>query len=177
MPLTILYIATSIDGFIARPDGNLDWLTSTPMPELGDYGYAALLESTDTIIMGRKTYDELIGFGGEWPYIGFNTYVVSNDPAFKIQSPDTFVINGNLKELISGVKAQNGKNIWLVGGGQLIAAFLNEKLLDKMIITFIPKTLGKGIPLFTGSAFESDWKLTETQAFNTGVVNLTYTKI
>jgi dihydrofolate reductase len=80
MPLTILYIATSIDGFIARPDGNLDWLTSTPMPESGDYGYTALLESTDTIIMGRKTYDELIGFGGEWPYSGFNTYVVSNPP-------------------------------------------------------------------------------------------------
>jgi len=129
---TVLYIATSLDGFIARPDGSLDWLTSVPSPETGDYGYAAFLERIGTTIMGRLTYDEIIGFGVEWPYAGLDTYVATKNSALKIQSPDTYLLTEDLREFVTELKRKAKNDIWLVGGGQLITAFINEGLLDKM---------------------------------------------
>lgn len=176
MTKTVLYIATSLDGFIARPNGNLDWLTSTPNPDTGDYGYAELLEGIATIIMGRKTYEEVIGFGGDWPYAGFDTYVVTTNQALTIQSPNTHCLTQNLKTFVTDLKTKSEKDIWLVGGGQLITSFIGENLLDKMIITIIPKIIGEGLPLFGGKPKETNWQLIETKSFNTGVVNLTYEK-
>jgi dihydrofolate reductase len=174
MSKTVLYIATSLDGFIARPDGNLDWLTSTPNPESGDYGYTALLESIRIIIMGRRTYDEIIGFGVDWPYSGFDTYVVTKNRDVTIQSPDTYLLTGDLKTFVTELKEREEKDIWLVGGGQLITSFINADLLDKMIITIIPRIIGEGVPLFAGKPAETNWSLAETKSFNTGVVILTY---
>lgn len=176
MSKVILYIATSLDGYIARPDNNLDWLTSTPKPETGDYGYSELLEGIDTIIMGRKTYDVCIGFEGEWLYTGLKTFVVSSDKNFEIKSPDTFLLPENLKDFVNDLKIKPGKDIWLVGGGQLITSFINNGLLDRMIITIVPKLIGEGIPLFPKNTKESNWKLVKTEQFNTGLVNLTYEK-
>jgi dihydrofolate reductase len=176
MPKVVLFIAKSIDGYIARPDGRLDWLTTIPSPEKGDYGYAELLNNTEMIIMGRRTYDEIIGFGVEWPYEGFKTYVVTKNSEYKVQSPETFLINDNLKKVILQMKKTAKKDIWLVGGGELNTAFLNEGLIDKLIITVIPKIIGEGIPLFSGKSQDSKWKLIETKSFNTGVVNLIYEK-
>jgi dihydrofolate reductase len=173
---TVLYIATSLDGFIARPDGNLDWLTSTPSPQKGDYGYAELLKTIGTIIMGRKTYDEVIGFGIDWPYIGFDSYVVTRDKELTIQSPETYLLTDNIKEFIDSIKSKTNKDIWLIGGGKLITTFINEGLLDKMIISIIPKIIGEGIPLFADKPKESNWKLHDIKSFDTGVVNLTYEK-
>lgn len=173
---TVLYIATSLDGFIARPDGNLDWLTSIPNPQSGDYGYAELLDSIGTTIMGRKTYEEIIGFGVEWPYTGIDSFVVTTNKDLEIQSPDTFVLTGNLQEFINALKKKTDKDIWLIGGGKLITTFINEDILDKMIITVIPKIIGEGIPLFGDKPKETIWKLTGVKAFDTSVVNLTYEK-
>jgi dihydrofolate reductase len=169
-----LYIATSLDGFIARPDGNLDWLTSTPAPQDGDYGYSDLLGSIGTILMGRKTYEEVIGFGIDWPYIGFDSYVISTKEDLKIQSPDTHLISKDLRDFVLDLKNKSEKDIWLVGGGQLVTTFINEELLDKMIITIIPKLIGEGIPLFPNKSQEMNWKLIDTQAYDTSVVCLTY---
>ena len=176
MPKVILYIATTLDGFIAKPDGNLDWLTSTPPPETGDYGYAALLNSTEAIVMGRKTYEEVLGFGIDWPYPDYKTYVVSSDKNFTVKTDNTFAAGGDLRGLVARLKADCRKDIWLVGGGKLISAFLNEELLDKMIITIVPKNLGEGIRLFPDTTKEIDWTLTDVQKFNTGLVNLTYVR-
>lgn len=173
---TVLYIATSLDGFIARPDGNLDWLTSIPNPQSGDYGYAELLDSIGTTIMGRKTYEEIIGFGMEWPYTGIDSFVVTTNKNLKIQSPDTYALTENLKDFISALKKKTDKDIWLIGGGKLITSFINEGILDKMTITVIPKIIGEGIPLFANKPKETNWKLTEVKAFDTSVVNLTYEK-
>ncbi len=174
MSKVILYIATSLDGYIARPDGNLDWLTSIPNPETGDYGYAALLERIGTIMMGRKTYDELLGFRIEWPYTGFDTIIVSTDKLLKIRSPDTRLLTENLPDVVTALKKQSPKDIWLVGGGQLINAFIQNGLLDQMIISIVPKIIGDGIPLFPKNTLETEWKLVDTQMFETGLVNLTY---
>ncbi|MBL7784266.1 MAG: dihydrofolate reductase [Saprospiraceae bacterium] len=176
MSKVILYIATSLDGYIARPDGNLDWLTSVPNPETGDYGYAALLERIGAIIMGRKTYDELLGFGIEWPYEGFDTIIVSTDKSLAIKSPDTRVLTDNLTEVVTALKKQSPKDIWLVGGGQLINVFIQHGLLDQMIISIVPKIIGDGIPLFPKNTLQTEWKLVGIQAFNTGLVNVTYEK-
>jgi len=174
---TVLYIATSLDGFIARPDGNLDWLTSIPQPMTGDdYGYTDLLNSIGTTIMGRKTYDEIIDFGIDWPYIGLNSFVITTNKELKIQSPDTNILSEDLKSFVNDLKQKTEKDIWLIGGGQIITRFINEDLLDKMIITVIPKIIGEGIPLFARKPKETNWKLTETKSFETGVVNLTYEK-
>lgn len=176
MSKVILYIAKSLDGFIARPDGNLDWLTSTPKPKKGDYGYTELLEGIGTIIMGRKTYDVVIGFGEEWAYTGFDTFVVTTDKNFEIKSPDTYLLTENLKDFVTELKNKAEKDIWLVGGGQLIRSFINDGLLDRMIISVIPKIIGDGIPLFPKNTAETNWKLINTEPFNTGLVNLTYDK-
>lgn len=173
---TVLFIAASLDAYIAKPDGNLDWLTKFPVPANEDYGYNELLGNTETIIMGRKTYEELIGFGIEWPYKGIETYVVSSNKDFRIQSPDTNVLSDNLKEFIAERKQKNTKDIWLVGGGELVKTFINQALLDKMIIFIIPRIIGDGIRLFPAGIAETEWKLTETKAFDTGAVMLTYEK-
>lgn len=174
MSETVLYIATSLDGFIARPNGSLDWLTSFPQPENGDYGYNDLLNSIGTIIMGRKTYDEILAFGIDWPYTGYNTYVVTKNKSYKTKTPGTFTLNENLTTFVKNIKLKSEKDIWLVGGGELITAFINERLLDKMIISKVPVLLGDGIPLFAGKPEETKLKLINAQAFNTGLVNLTY---
>lgn len=177
MTKTVLYIATSLDGFIARPDGNLEWLTSIPKPQTGDdYGYTDLLNSIGTTIMGRKTYDEIIGFGVDWPYVGLDSFVVTTNKELKIQSPDTYTLTENLKDFVTDLKKKTEKDIWLIGGGQLVTTFINEGLLDKMIITLIPKIIGEGLPLFADKPKETNWKLTEAKSFDTGVVNLTYEK-
>lgn len=175
MSKVVLYIAQSLDGFIARPDGQLDWLTSVPYPEDGgDYGYSALLSSIGTTIMGRKTYEEILNLQPDWSYPGLDSYIVSRNPNLAIQSPDTYLLKEDLKTFVTGLKQKAEKDIWLIGGGQLITEFINLDLLDKMIITIIPKIIGEGIPLFAPKPAESNWKLIECQAFDTGLVNLTY---
>jgi dihydrofolate reductase len=109
MPQAILYIAQSLDGFIAKPDGNLDWLTSTPPSELGDYGYTELFNSIETIIMGRKTYDIIMGFEEEWAYSEKETFIVTRDQNLEIKSPSTHLLTGDLKAFISELKANPAK--------------------------------------------------------------------
>lgn len=177
MKQTVLYIATSLDGFIARPDGNLDWLTSMPLPEpADDYGYSELLNSIDCTIMGRKTYEEILRFGGEWPYKGIESFVATSQKDYSIQSPDTFLLTENLRTHIQKQKLKSDKDIWIIGGGELITRCLLENVIDKMIITIIPKIIGEGIPLFAPTPPESKWKLSKMQSWNTGVVSLTYEK-
>lgn len=177
MKQTVLYIAVSLDGFIAGPDGNLDWLNAVPPPQTGDYGYQDFLKSVGTIVMGRKTYDEIIGFGIDWPYVGIDSYVVSNNEHLLIRSPDTYLLKGSIGDFVTELQQKASKDIWLVGGGQLITSFINEDLLDKMILTLIPQVIGEGIPLFAHKPMHTNWRLTQTATFDTGVVSLTYEKI
>lgn len=176
MGKVVLYIASSLDGYIAKPNGNLDWLTSVPNPESGDYGYQDLLDQTDIIIMGKSTYLEVLSFDIEWPYGNHQTFVVTHDQQFQPTTPHTFTLSSNIHEFVNHHKNKSQKNCWLVGGGKLISHFLAENLLDRMILTLIPITLGRGISLFPPHTSETQWSLIKTNAFNTGVVNLTYDK-
>ena len=177
MSKTILYIATTLDGKIARKDGSLDWLIDMPNPNQIDHGYKQFLSNIGTTIMGKNTYKEIIGFGVDWPYIGMNSYVVTTDKDFKSTTAETFIVSTNLTDFVNDLKKKNEKDIWLIGGGQLIASFLENELLDRMILTLIPTTIGEGIPLFPEISKETTWNLSNVETFETGVVNLTYDRI
>jgi dihydrofolate reductase len=174
MSKIVLYIACSIDGFIARPDGRIDWLESIPNPDRTDHGYQNLLDNTSCIIMGRKTYTEVLGFGIEWPYADKLTYIVSREKSFQPETPNTKTLSGNIAETVRKMKAEPGKDIWLVGGGQLVTYFLNNDLVDRMIISIAPTIIGQGIPLFPGVPKETSWILSGHTAYSTGIISLTY---
>lgn len=171
-----LFIAASIDGYIARPDGSLDWLDRVPNPDKLDFGYYAFYDSVDTLLIGRKTYEEVLGFGVDWPYPDSKTYIISKEEV-EIKTENTFQLKGLLKEQIEMLRQEAGKDIWVVGGGVLISSILDLGLIDEMLITITPVILGEGIPLFPNKPKETQFELIKTEPFSTGFVNLTYKKL
>lgn len=168
----------SLDGYIARADGNLDWLTSFPLPPTGDYGYETLLKGIGTTIMGRLTYDALLSFGIDWPYSEYDTYIVTSQHNFVPTTPKSHAASiDKLLKIVEQIKKVDTKDIWLVGGGKVIAECIHHDCLDKMIITVIPIMIGDGIRLFTENMVESKWKLIDVTTFSTGAVNLTYERL
>ncbi|RHR83500.1 MULTISPECIES: dihydrofolate reductase family protein [Bacteroidales] len=176
MGKVILYIATTLDGKIARNNGSLDWLYALPNPNQIDHGYAKFIDSIGTTIMGRKTYDEIISFGVDWPYKEMKSYVATNNESFSPETPNTWIISSSVTGLTQNLRESSEKDIWLIGGGQLITHFLNNDLLDRMILTIIPTILGNGISLFPNQPKETNWVLSDVEQFETGVTNLTYDK-
>lgn len=172
----ILYIATSIDGYIATPDGGVEWLNEVPNPTNEDHGYNVLLDSIDTVLMGGRTYHEIIGFGVQWPYKSKVTYVVSRRNSNVTPKEDVHFITEDIVSKISELKNEAGKDIWLVGGGELTTILLNANLIDEMRLCVAPIILGQGIPLFPNKLKESLWTLTDNKTYDTGMVISTYTR-
>jgi dihydrofolate reductase len=144
----ILYIATSLDGFIADENHGLHWLENFPHPEGEDYGYAELAARIDTTLMGRETFRFLEKHEGPFPYPDTKNYVFSRSLA---GSPlPVEIIKENAPAFVAKLKQQPGKAIWLVGGGKLNATLANAGLIDEIILTQIPVFLGQGIPVFDG---------------------------
>lgn len=168
MRKVILYIAASLDSYIARKDGSIDWLT-TYNSESEDYGYNDFYPGVDVLLMGKKTYDQVIGFS-QWPYEDKQVIVFSKesvlDPRVKAV-PEPVAYTKALKE-------QQGKNIWLVGGGQIISLFLTHGLIDEIILTVTPVILGSGIPLFPGVTSDIELKLLGEKPFPSGLVQVHY---
>ena len=170
-----LYIATSIDGYIARIDGDLDWLTEFPNPEKTDYGYKLFYESIDTVIMGGQTYRDILAMDVLWPYKDRKSYVITHNPMNTKEN--VHFITDNVIEEISKLRNETEKDIWLVGGGRLITMLLNQGMVDEMIITTIPVILGNGIPLFPDTPKESQWTLQHCTSYKNGVLQTVYKKI
>lgn len=170
-----LYIAASIDGYIARNDGDLDWLTEYPNPEKTDYGYEDFYKSIDTVLMGGRTYQDILNMDVLWPYKDKETYIVTRNPM--TEKENIHFITENVIESISRLQEQSGKDIWLVGGGKLITALLNENMVDEMIITTIPVILGSGVSLFPDNPKESKWELENNECYKNGVTQVTYFNI
>ncbi|GAB6121917.1 dihydrofolate reductase family protein [Dysgonomonas termitidis] len=172
MKKIILYIAASLDQRIAEPDGGLEWLTGFPNSEKTDYGYKELLASIDTVIMGGRTYREILNMDVIWPYSEQIAYVISHH---KWEAKENMhFITENIIETISELRNQEGKDIWLVGGGELTSALLTAKLIDEIQICYFPIILGKGIPLFPSNHIESTWKYIGSTAYNSGVLKVDY---
>jgi dihydrofolate reductase len=171
----IVSLATSADGFIARKDGGIDWL-ERPRPK-DNYGMGAFLKSIDTILMGRKTYDFVVSFvkdGGAVPDHGdIRNYAFSRKPPKKVLPGFEFV-KQPIKEFAQQLRAQKGKHIWMMGGGGIIASFLDAGEIDEFIIAQLPVFIGEGIPLIAPRHRTVPLKLLSVKNFPDGVVALHY---
>lgn len=165
----ILYSATSIDGYIARTDGSIDWLETVERQD-EDYGYSEFLNSVDILLMGRKTFDQVLKFG-EWPYAGKQTIVFSRQSQNKDRSEVKF-FSGTPETLSQQIDKHS--TVWLVGGGELNNAFLAADAIDEIILSIIPVCLGDGIPLFQTTSFTPKFKMIKCRSFDTGVVQIHY---
>lgn len=164
----ILFIASSLDGYIAGPDGAMDWLFHDQ-----DYGYTAFYAGIDTVIMGRKT-DELSLSFGEHPYPGTSAYVFSRTP----REPDAHArfVAGDVTGFVRGLKAERGRSIWLVGGGELVCECLAADLIDEFVGSVHPVVLGAGVPLFPTGCPRRELSLRSVERYSSGLVQLTYAR-
>lgn len=169
-----LYIAASIDGYIARSDGDLDWLMKYPINSETNYGYDDFYKSIDTVIMGGQTYRDILNMDFVWPYKDKTAYVITHNQVKTKENVHS--ITDNIIEGISKLREEKGKDIWLVGGGELTAMLLKQDMVDEMIITTIPVILGNGIPLFPEQPKESKWELQDSMSYKNGVIQTTYIK-
>ena len=144
-----VFIATSMDGYIADKHGNIDWLHATPNPDNDDMDYGDFMATIDAIIMGRNTYETVLGFDIDWPYTK-PVYVLSTTLTKTTEHLHNQVemVNTDLKSLIHHLAAKGQYQLY-IDGGLTIQNFLKEDLLDEIIITTIPILLGGGIPLFS----------------------------
>lgn len=170
----ILYIAESLDGFIAKEDGDISWLSIVDRHD-EDYGYNDFINTVDTVIMGRKTYEKLLSFGIEFPYNDKKCFVLSK--TMKGNEHNIEFYNGDISELIERLKEEEGKNIFIDGGSEIIRTFRNKNLIDEYVISIIPVLLGKGIPLFKDADTENRLKLTDSKIFHSGLVQLKYERV
>ncbi|WP_027001569.1 dihydrofolate reductase family protein [Hugenholtzia roseola] len=173
----ILYIATSVDGFIAKPEDDLSFL-SIVAKEGEDYGYQAFVESVDSVILGRRTYD-WVNKNATYPHQDKQTYVLTRQT--KAKEGNITFYDGSLSELVSELKKvtdrqKADKNIFCDGGAQVVAALLAQNLIDELIISIVPILVGNGIKLFEQERPEMRLTLVDVKKFDTGLVQLHYKK-
>lgn len=167
----IVNIATSVDGYIARPDGSVDWL-ERPWPK-GNYGMAAFMLSIDTILWGRKTYDFAVKMGGVGAYGRVRHYVFSRQPP-SASLPGVEFVSQSIQEFLNQLRERKGKHIWMMGGASIIASFLDAGAIDEFSIHVIPIMIGEGIPLVAPRHRNIPLELISTRSFPDGVVRLNY---
>ena len=168
----IVNIATSADGYIARTDGNLDWLTKRPAPK-GFYGLPEFSRSTDAKILGRKTFDLSVKMGASFGADDVHYVFSRQRPPASVPSGVQFVTE-SIRAFAEHLRKQAGENIWMMGGGQIIGAFLDEGAIDQFIITVVPTFIGEGIPLISPKHRDVALRLRSLQRFPDGVVQLQY---
>ena len=165
------YVACSIDGFIADELGGVEWLGSVEK-EGEDYGYSDFIDSNDALVMGSRTYEQVLSFG-EWPYGTKPCWVMSKRPLAAVQ-PSVRITSDEPKAVVSEIDRSGHLRVWLVGGSVTAGEFLEQGLISHFIISFIPVILGGGIPLFGGSPRIRELVLERSERFQTGVVQLFY---
>ena len=168
-----LYIAVSLDGKIAKPDGDVSWLDELPKPDHSDYGYADFLSSVDTTLMGNNTYKQLLGFGIDFPYYGKENYVFTRNTELT-EDENVKFISQDPVSFVSDIKSSQGGDIWLIGGEEVNTLLLNGKLIDELIIFVIPVVLGNGILLFGSTPFETKLEMIKSNAYSNGVIEINY---
>lgn len=168
----IVHIAASADGFIAGPDDDLEWLTSRPAPK-GFYGIKVFMKSVDTMLLGRRTYEAGLRLGGKFDAKS-RTIVFSGHPPPANVPPGVEFVGGAIGPFVKKLREQPGKNIWLMGGGDLIASFLDEGAIDEFVISVVPVFIGDGIPLIARRHRHVPLQLHGVERFDDGLVQLHY---
>lgn len=169
----ISYIAISLDGKIARKDGDVNWLNELPNPDNLDYGYKDFYDSIDTIIMGNDTYKVSLQLSETFPTSDKMNYVITRNKEL-IKDENVTFISKDIESFVTSLKQEERKNIWLMGGGMINSLMLNAHLIDELRVYVIPIILGPGIPLFSDAAITNKLKLASSQQFSSGVVELIY---
>ena len=167
----VLYIASSLDGYIARENGDIDWLSIVQNPK-EDYGYGKFIKSVDTVIMGRKTYDMVLSFGIKFPHKDETCYVLTRSP--KPRDKNVIFYSGEIESLIADIRSSPGGNIFLDGGAEMVHEFMSRDLIDRFVISVVPVLLGGGIPLFRPGWKETRLVLRGSRAFPSGLVQSVY---
>jgi len=167
----ILYIATSLDGYIAKPNDDLGFLSIVEQ-EGQDYGYADFIKTVDTVILGRKTYDKVISMGFDFPHTDKNAYILTRTPRPDIGSLKFYT--GDLKSLVAKLKLEKGKNIFCDGGAEIVNELLKDGLIDEFIISVIPILVGNGTKLFKDDRPEQKLELVSVKSFEKGLTQLHY---
>lgn len=171
MSKTILYIAMSADGFIASENDNLDFLHKYQI-EGEDYGYQSFIEGVDAIIVGRKTYDVVIGLG--FPYHpDKKIYVITRNEQRSI-AENLLFYTGNLPELVSNLKSNTTKNIYCDGGAELAKSLIQHNLIDEIILSVIPTYLKSGTQLFDNGFVPAQFELINTTKYPIGLTQYHY---
>jgi len=173
----IVYVATSADGYIARPDGDVEWLNRRPRTV--DYGLRALYRTIDTILLGHKTYDFALdyskrpGKNGRIFDASLANYVFASKPP-KEKLPGVEFVSEPVKQFAQRLRSTPGKHIWMMGGGELIASFLDAGELDEFDIHVIPTFIGEGIPLVAPRHRDVALRLCSARKYSDGVVRMRY---
>ncbi len=173
----IVYIATSLDGYIADNHGGLDWLHSIPNPENDDFGFAHFMNRIDALVMGRITFETVCRFAGPWPY-SKPVFVLSQTLA---AIPDTFqdkaeLVRGSPAEIVTLLHKKGYRHLY-VDGGKTIQAFLKQDLIDEMIITTLPILLGGGMPLFGELADPLHFQHKKTDVYLNALIKNHYCRV
>jgi len=164
-----VFIAQSLDGYIARPDGAIDWLR--PFDSV-DSGYEAFLAQIGTIVMGRTSYDLARSFG-DWPYPAARSLVLTSRP-LDDAPPNVTRVGADVPRLIAALRASGGNDVWIMGGAMTIGAFLEAGAVDRIDLFVVPVLLGQGIPLFKAGGPQAALKLVGTQTYDKGLARLSY---
>ncbi len=167
-----VFIAVSVDGFIARPDGGIDWLSVVERPG-EDYGYQRFFDSVDTLLIGRKTYDVALGFE-PWPYAGKRCVVLSHR-ALTPRHDETFESGAPL-DVVDRLTALGCRRIY-VDGGSVIQQLLAAGLVTDLTLNVVPVVLGEGVPLFGKTGRDLRLELVDTRRFDSGLVQVEYRSV
>jgi dihydrofolate reductase len=174
-----VFIATSLDGFIARTDGSIDWLNkaNSLIPKGEDLGYQQFMSSVDAIVMGRNTFEQVLSFG-DWPYGNMPVVVLSRqlDSFLENMPPNASLTDENPTTLVQRLSNQ-GLNHLYIDGGLTVQSFIAAGLIDEITITIIPILLGEGKPLFGSLPADMELELVESKAFEFGFVQNKYRSI
>ncbi|WP_347049147.1 dihydrofolate reductase family protein [Flavobacterium olei] len=171
MRKVILYIATSLDGYIAQPNDDLSFLSIVEQ-EGQDYGYADFIKTVDAVIVGRKTYDKVISMGFDFPHADKDAYIITRTSRPNIGNIKFYT--GGLKALVEELKLKNGKNIFCDGGAEIVNELLKSDLIDEFIISIIPILAGNGTKLFTDGRPEQKIEFVSVKSFEKGLTQLHY---
>jgi len=169
----ILYIAMSVDGYIATHDDDLAFLAQVEQ-EGEDYGYNEFIKTVDTVLLGRRTYDKVMSMGAEFTHADKITYVLSRTP--KSGTGNLQFYSSGLRALVTKLKSEPGKNIFCDGGAHVVHELLRENLIDEFYISIIPTMLGSGISLFRDGRPPINLKLVSSKSFDKGLVQMHFVK-